>query len=247
MPVRLLVIIPAFNEQDALGGLLTELQGLTPTQLGAGVTEIALAVVDDGSVDRTAAISRAHGARTLQLCANLGIGGAVQTGIALAHREGFDAAVQIDGDGQHPPAELAALLAKLGDADVVVGTRFGAHANRAAFRSTLLRRIGIGWLRAVLRTFGVRASDPTSGFRVYGARALALFAATYPYDYPEPESLAVARARGLRVVDVPVAMRERQGGRSSIAGLSTAYYMWKVTVAVALAYLRARSRVERHA
>lgn len=240
--MRLLVIIPAYNEQAALGGLLAEMRALPPTE---GVS-IETVVVDDGSADRTAEIAQQNGARVLRLCRNLGIGGAVQSGLRLAYRERFDAAVQIDGDGQHPPSELPRLLEVMrgaGSPDLVVGTRYRDKDN---FRSTLLRRLGSWWLRSILRLVArVRVSDPTSGYRVYGARALRLFDETYPYDFPEPESLAIARAAGLSVVEVPVQMRERQGGRSSIAGFSTIYYMFKVTIAVALTYMRSRGRKPR--
>jgi hypothetical protein len=235
--VRLLIIIPAFNEEEALAGLLAEIRALTPAEVGA---EIETVVVDDGSTDRTADIAREGGARVLRLCRNLGIGGAVQSGLRLAHREHFDFAAQVDGDGQHPPHELVRLVAaaKLDPApDLVVGTRYTDKNN---FRSTLLRRLGSWWLRVVLRVVTrQRLTDPTSGFRLYGARALRKFDETYPYDFPEPESLAIARAAHLRISEVPVTMRERQGGRSSIFGFSTIYYMLKVTIAVVLTYIRA--------
>lgn len=241
--MRLLIIIPAYNEQEALGGLLEEIRALGAAHADAAIEAV---VVDDGSTDRTAEVARLGGARVLLLRRNLGIGGAVQSGIRLAHREGFDFAAQIDGDGQHPPAELRRLLEPArgaGAPDLVVGTRYRERTN--GFRSTVLRRLGSAWLRLILRLVGVRVSDPTSGFRLYGPRALRLFEETYPYDYPEPESLAVARAAGLAIAEVPVTMRERQGGRSSIAGLQTVYYMLKVTLAVALAYVRARGRAPR--
>lgn len=239
--MRLLVIIPAFNEQEALGGLLSEIRAIATPELGV---ELETVVVDDGSADRTADVAREHGARVLQLCRNLGIGGAVQSGLRLAHREGFDFAVQIDGDGQHPPSELTRLLEPArapatSTPDLVVGTRYRDANN---FRSTAMRRLGSAWLRGILRVVGVRVSDPTSGYRLYGKRSLALFHETYPYDFPEPESLAVARAWGLTITEVPVKMRERQGGRSSISGFGSVYYMFKVTIAVALAYIRARGR-----
>lgn len=238
--MRLLVIIPAFNEQVALGVVLSELAALTPP---AGI-EISTLVVDDGSADRTAEVAHDGGARVLRLCRNLGIGGAVQSGLRLAYREGFDFAVQLDGDGQHPPSELVKLVTPALDAatapDLIVGTRYRGKDN---FRSTLLRRIGSWWLRTLLRVVTrVRVTDPTSGYRLYGPRALRLFDETYPYDFPEPESLAVARARGLTITEVPVQMRERQGGTSSIAGFSTVYYMFKVTIAVVLTYVRALGR-----
>lgn len=235
---RLLVIVPAFNEQEALGGLLAELRALPVGELGVAID---IVVVDDGSRDRTSDVARAGNVRLIQLCRNLGIGGAVQAGLRLAHRERFDFAVQIDGDGQHPPTEVTRLLEAAraeGAADLIVGTRYRDKEN---FRSTPLRRLGSWWLRGLLRfVTGLRLSDPTSGFRLYGPRALALFDDTYPYDFPEPESLAIARAAGLSVAEIPVTMRERQGGTSSIAGFSTIYYMFKVTIAVLLTYARAR-------
>jgi glycosyltransferase involved in cell wall biosynthesis len=236
--VRLLVIIPAFNEQVALKSLLEELRAVPALD---GV-ELETVVVDDGSADLTAEVAKAGQARVLRLCRNVGIGGAVQSGIRLAHREGFDAAVQLDGDGQHPPSEIAKLVehAKGSIApDIVVGTRYRGQG-KDNFRSTLLRRIGSWWLRTVLRLITrVRVSDPTSGYRLYGKRALRLFGDTYPYDFPEPESLAIARARGLTIAEVPVQMRERQGGTTSITGFSPIYYMFKVTIAVVLTYVRA--------
>ena len=235
--MRLLIIIPAFNEEEALAGLLAEIRALSPADVGA---ELETVVVDDGSTDRTAEIARAGGARVLRLCGNLGIGGAVQSGLRLAHRERFDFAAQVDGDGQHPPHELAKLVAagKLAPApDLVVGTRYTDKNN---FRSTPLRRLGSWWLRVLLRIVTrQRLTDPTSGFRLYGVRALRKFDETYPYDFPEPESLAIARAAHFRITEVPVVMRERQGGRSSILGFSTIYYMLKVTIAVLLTYIRA--------
>ena len=233
----MLIVVPAFNEETALGGLLAEIRALPATD-----AELATVVVDDGSGDRTTDVARANHVRVLELCGNLGIGGAVQSGLRLAAREGYDFAVQIDGDGQHPPGELARLLAaaRVEPApDLVVGTRYRSTGD--TFRSTPLRRLGSWWLKLVLRVVaGVRVSDPTSGFRLYGPRALQLFDDTYPYDFPEPESLAMARKHGLRIVETPVAMRERQGGNSSIAGFGTLYYMLKVTVAIVLTYARAR-------
>ena len=238
--MRVLIIVPAYNEQEALSGLLAEIRALTPAETGA---EIECVVVDDGSADRTADVAREGGARVLRLCRNLGIGGAVQSGLRLAHREHFDFAIQVDGDGQHPPAEVKRLLAVGAESpapDLVIGTRFVDKDN---FRSTLLRRIGSWWLRTLLRVVTrLKFTDPTSGFRLYGPRALRLFDETYPYDFPEPEALAIAKASGLSIKEVPVQMRPRQGGRSSIAGFSTIYYMLKVTIAVVLTYVRAVRR-----
>jgi glycosyltransferase involved in cell wall biosynthesis len=237
--MRILMVVPAKNEQSALSDLVHGLR----TQIGAQALDSEIVVVDDGSTDRTAEVSLAAGARVVRLCSNLGIGGAVQSGLRLALREGFDCAIQVDGDGQHPPAELPKLLGKLTAApapDLVIGTRY---LSQEGFRSTLLRRLGGRWLRVLLRVIaGLRVTDPTSGYRLYGRRALELFAQSYPYDYPEPESLAIAQAAGLHITEVPVRMQERKAGRSSIAGLGSAYYMLKVTLAVVLSYVRASRR-----
>jgi glycosyltransferase involved in cell wall biosynthesis len=234
-----LAVVPCLNEQEALPPLLAQLRATA--QALASDARLDVLVVDDGSTDRTAAIARAGGARVVRLCRNLGIGAAVQTGLRFALREGYDCAVQIDGDGQHPPDELRRLLAPLAQPeapDLVIGSRF-VDRGGDGWKSTRLRRVGISWLAFVLRTFvGARVSDPTSGFRVYGRRALALFDDNYPYDYPEPESVALAKAAGLTIREVPIKMQERQGGASSIRGLKTAYYMLKVTLAVLLTFVR---------
>ena len=232
---RALVVIPCLNEEAALPRVVADVRA-AQASLPA---ELTVVVVDDGSSDGTARIARELGVRVVRLCRNLGIGGAVQTGLRLGAREGFDCAVQLDGDGQHPAAEMAALLAGFAAEpapDLVIGSRF---TGSGAFRSTFMRRVGIRWLALLLRfLMRIRITDPTSGFRLYGPRALALFDEVYPYDYPEPESLALATVAGLRVVEVPVTMRERLGGASSISGLLAAWYMLKVTFAVLLTFLR---------
>jgi len=235
--VRVLFVIPAFNEEHALPGVIEDLRTVSK----AMGLDFQIMVVDDGSDDHTSAVAISSGVRVVRLCRNLGIGGAVQVGLRAALREGFDCAVQVDGDGQHPASELGALLAPLSAtpaADLVVGTRF---RSRDGFRSTALRRFGSFWLRLVLRVGArLKTSDPTSGFRVYGQRALMLFDVTYPYDYPEPESLAVAAAAHLRITEVPVKMKERQAGQSSITPFYAPYYMLKTTLAIVLSYLRNR-------
>jgi glycosyltransferase involved in cell wall biosynthesis len=237
--MRLLIVIPAFNEEEALPALLDECRAACADLPCAS----DVVVVDDGSSDRTAIAAEAKGVRVLRLCRNLGIGGAVQAGLRLAYREGFDFAVQIDGDGQHPPREIRRLLARANGVespDLVVGSR---RLELRGYQASGARLLGQVWLRLwLLAICRLQITDPTSGFRLYGRQALGLFQQTYPYDFPEPEALAIACAQRLRVVEEPVEMRARQGGRSSIAGLDSLYYMVKVTLAVALAFVRNRRR-----
>jgi glycosyltransferase involved in cell wall biosynthesis len=237
--MRTLVIVPAFNEARSLPMVAEDLRRHAP---GADVC-----VVDDGSTDGTRDVARGLGFRVLALPANLGIGGAVQAGYLWAHQHGYDAAVQFDGDGQHDASSIGELLAPIvaGAADLVVGSRFLGSGD---FRSTLARRVGIRYLAALIRVrCGARVTDSTSGFRSAGSAAIALFARAYPSDYPEPESIAIARRAGLRVAEVPVRMRERAHGASSITLLRSLLYMVKVTVALVLLPVRARGARERNA
>jgi glycosyltransferase involved in cell wall biosynthesis len=228
--LRRVAIVPALNEEASVPEVVRELRAFDPG--------LEVVVVDDGSTDRTAEVARAAGAHVLRLPFNLGIGGAMQTGFRYAHEHGFDVAVQVDGDGQHDPTELPKILAPVvaGEADLVVGTRFGGQS---AFRSTAARRIGIrvfAW--CVSRIVGQRVTDATSGFRATGARGIALFAEDYPHDYPEVEAtVMVAKAR-LRLQEVPVSMRERSSGRSSITALRSVYYMAKVLLALFVGLFR---------
>jgi glycosyltransferase involved in cell wall biosynthesis len=224
--MRVLAIIPAYNEERNLPGVLARLREAMP--------ECDVCVVDDGSADATGEVASALGAAVLRSPVNLGIGAAVQTGYLWARERGYDAAVQVDGDGQHDPRFLDVLLAPIRErrADFVIGSRF---LEDGGFRSTRLRRAGIRYLSWFLRArCGARVSDPTSGFRAASRAAIALFASCYPSDYPEPEAVALASRRGLRVAEVPVRMEERRHGRSSIDAWRTLYYLVKVTVALVL-------------
>jgi glycosyltransferase involved in cell wall biosynthesis len=201
-------------------------------------------VVDDGSSDATSEVAKREGANVvLRAAVNLGIGGAVQAGYLWARDHGYEVAVQIDGDGQHNPAFIPSAAAPIiaRAADMVVGSRF---LGLGSFRSTGLRRAGIRYLAWFLRArCGVRVTDPTSGFRVAGRRAIELFAAYYPSDYPEPEAIAIATRQGLRVHEVPVEMSARTHGASSIDAWRTLYYLVKVTLALMLLPARARGQV----
>ena len=192
-------------------------------------------VIDDGSTDETLAEARRAGALVARLPYTVGIGGGVQTGYRYARDRGFQVAVQIDGDGQHDPTELGRLLEPIAAdrADMVVGA---ASSKEAGAGPSFARRLGIRLLAGVVSLLvRRRMTDPTSGFRAVNRRGIVLFAAEYPHDYPEAEANVVAHRRRLRVVEVPVAMRERAAGRSSITALGSLYYMIKVTLALSSA------------
>lgn len=229
---RILLILPCFNEAATVGGVLEEINGL-----GKHYDSL---VVDDGSTDGTfeAASEATHRVRLLR---NLGIGGAVQTGIKYAHRNGYDLCIQIDGDGQHPPDQIAALVdAYLGEpVNVLVGSRFVVGDS---FRSTWARRLGSRIITGFIGLlFGPCAlTDPTSGMRLMDRTAMAFFSATYPHDFPEPISLAWALRHDLTIGEVPVKMRPRQIGCSSIMGLTTLSYMARVLFYIIIAAVQRR-------
>ncbi len=234
MMKRLLIVIPSYNEETALPKLLNELKN---TVFLDSLTVVPL-VVNDCSKDRTEEVAKNNGSTVLSLVNNLGIGGAVQAGIKYAKRYSFDYVLQMDGDGQHPPAEVNKLLQAVLDtnADIVIGSRF---LDKQGFQTSLMRRFGIQyfhWLNRLLTHKSVY--DTTSGFRLMGVRAINLAASYYPDDYPEPESLIFFSRAGLIIKEVPVIMRERQGGKSSIAGFSSLYYMMKVSLGSILSYVR---------
>jgi glycosyltransferase involved in cell wall biosynthesis len=230
--LRRVAIVPALNEEATVPGLIDELRAFDPG--------LDVVVIDDGSADRTAAVAAAKGARVLRLPFNLGIGGAVQTGFRYAFEHGYDLAVRLDGDGQHDPGELTRVIEPVlrGDADIVVGSRFVA-AEGQGYRSSRSRRIGIRLLaRIVSWIVGQRVTDTTSGFQALNRRGIALFARDYPHEYPEVEATVMVFRHRLRLVEVPVAMRERGGGRSSITTLRSIYYMVRVLLAIFVGLFR---------
>jgi hypothetical protein len=226
---RGLAIVPAFNESASIAAVIKDLR--------AHVPELHAVVIDDGSTDGTAR-HVPPGTTVISLPFNLGIGGAVQTGYRFAARGGYEVAVQVDGDGQHPAAEVRRLLERLaeGDADLVIGSRFLAPGG---YRQGLARRAGSLVLRTLLRLLtGLRFTDCTSGFRAANRRVIEAFAEHYPEDYPEPEVVVLLHRAGLRVVEVPVTMSPRAGGITSIPLLRGVYYVVKVSVAIVLATMR---------
>lgn len=233
-PFKILLIIPALNEGGAIFRLVREIKSKHPG--------IDLVVVNDGSTDNTTAEAERAGALVAPLPYNLGIGGAVQTGFKIAAREGYDVAVQIDGDAQHDPQYLPALLKPVldGKLDLAIGSRF--LSGRFGFKSTWVRRFGIrffSWLLSLLS--GVRLTDPTSGFRAVNRPLIELFSRHYPVDFPEPEAIQIAQRNGFRIGEVSVQMRKRLGGVSSIRYAATAYYMLKVTMAILIDTMKKKS------
>jgi glycosyltransferase involved in cell wall biosynthesis len=229
--LRRVAIVPAFNEEKNVVRVIDELRAFDPG--------IDVVVVDDGSYDRTRDVARERGATVLTLPFNLGIGGAVQTGFRFAFEHGYDIAVRVDGDGQHDPAQLEHVLEPIlrGEADLAVGSRFAATG--AGYRSSPSRRAGIRLLAwVVTRIVGRRVTDTTSGFQALNRNAIALFARDYPHDYPEVEATVMVFRHKLRSVEVPVTMRERASGRSSITALRSVYYMAKVLLAIFVGLFR---------
>jgi hypothetical protein len=227
---RRIAIVPAYNEEACVGAVIEEIHAFDPG--------FEIVVVDDGSVDRTAARAADCGAHVISLPFNLGIGGAMQTGYRYAWEHGYDLAVQIDGDGQHDPAQLPAILEPVLDdeADMVVGSRF---AGDSEFRSSFVRRLGIRlFARTISLVIRQKVTDTTSGFRAVNRHGIALFARDYPHDYPEVESTVMAARHRLRLREVPVSMRERAAGRSSISASRSVYYMVKVLLAVFVGLFR---------
>jgi glycosyltransferase involved in cell wall biosynthesis len=221
---RVLAIIPAYNEAASLPAVLHDLREHVPCS--------DVVVINDGSIDATSAVARAHGAWVIDLPINLGIGGAVQTGLIFAHRGGYDIAFQLDGDGQHLAAELPKIIDPVLENrfDAVIGSRF---LDVRSYRVPWNRRLGIQVLNLVCSVLsGTRVTDATSGFRAYNRTAIALLARMYPQDYPEPEVIITLRKHRLRVGEAPVRMQPRLAGHSSITPIRSTYYMAKVTLAL---------------
>ncbi|HOD11473.1 MAG TPA: glycosyltransferase family 2 protein [Candidatus Omnitrophota bacterium] len=234
-PQRVLIIIPAFNEETCIAQVVRQLQVLS--------VRADILVVNDGSTDQTARVAGSAGAKVLTLPFNLGIGGAVQAGYQYALRHGYGIAVQIDGDGQHDTAFLEKLIAPLlcDESDCVIGSRFLSPS--AGYRSSVIRRLGIHFFAGLISFLTkVKVTDPTSGFRACNRKTIALFASDYPVDYPEPEAIVVAKKARARVSEVAVDMRERLTGRSSIRYMKTLYYMIKVTFAILLRMLPSENK-----
>lgn len=222
--MKCLIIIPAYNEAANIEKVINNIVQNYP--------QYDYVIINDGSTDKTAEVCANAGYQVLSLPINMGIGGAVQTGYRYAKKNNYDAAVQIDGDGQHDVAFLEDMLKLLesGEADVVIGSRF---VQREGFQSSQIRRVGIRFLSILARILtGVQIRDITSGYRVVNRRFIEIYANDYPVDYPEPEAMIIAAVHGGRIKEYPVIMRERENGTSSITFKKSIYYMIKVTLAM---------------
>ena len=233
-----LAVVPAYNESSTIVGVIEALRERAP--------RFDVLVIDDGSTDDTADVATLAGPRVLKLPFNVGIGGAVQAGFVFAREHRYDFMAQVDGDGQHEPAELEKLVAVMADGqgpDMVCGSRF--LSDDFHYPAPVSRRTGIHVFAALLsRIVGQRVSDPTSGFRLYNRQAIELFARDYPHDYPEVEAVLMLHHHRLRMREVPVKMYTRGGGVSSISSGKSAYYMIKVLLALLVGLARRRPVVE---
>jgi glycosyltransferase involved in cell wall biosynthesis len=221
---RILAILPAFNEEKNVGQVIAEIK---KQRLG-----IDILVVNDGSSDKTSQVARRAGALVIDLPVNLGIGGAVQTGFIYARDQAYDFAFQIDADGQHRGDQIKSILDPVlaKKVDVSIGSRF---LGKGKYQPSFLRKIGMRIFEFVNSNLaGQKITDNTSGFRAYNFKAIKLLAEHYPDDYPEPEAVIILARNGLKIKEIPVKMRGRLSGTSSITFLRSAYYMVKVLISI---------------
>lgn len=228
--MKKLVIIPAYNERKSILKTVNDVLENAP-----GFDYV---VINDCSTDDTLKFCRENGLNVVNLPINLGIGGAVQTGYLYALEHDYDMAVQFDGDSQHDASYLNVMAEYMQnrELDMVIGSRF---IDREGFQSSLLRRIGIRYFTVLIKILtGKTILDPTSGMRLVNKEIIKIYANDYPRDYPEPESVVTILGKGKKVAEIPVIMRERSEGVSSISMKKSIYYMVKVTLAILMERLR---------
>lgn len=230
MEIKSIVIIPAYNEEKSIVKTVQDICEHAP--------EFDYVIINDCSTDHTLSVCREHHLHVLNLPVNLGIGGAVQTGFLYAYKNGYDYAIQFDGDGQHDAKYLQEMCDYMieQNADMLIGSRF---LEKEGFQSTGMRRFGIRYFSALIKLLtGQKITDPTSGMRMINRDILAMYSESYPKDYPEPESVVAIINSGKKVMEYPVIMRKRMEGTSSISPLKSIYYMIKVSLAIFLEMLR---------
>lgn len=228
--MKKLIIIPAYNEAANIEK--------TVASIKANAQGFDYVIINDCSADNTRQICERNGFNIVNLPINLGIGGAVQTGYRYAYDYGYDMAVQVDGDGQHDPGFLDTMAEYLTEhnLDMVIGSRF---IEKKGFQSSYTRRMGIKFFTWLIKLMtGKTITDPTSGLRMVGRNVIDLFAKDYPRDYPEPESVVAILRRNMKVEEIPVVMKAREGGVSSISLKKSVYYMIKVPLAILIERIR---------
>jgi len=232
-----MLIIPAFDEEQRLPDVLRRVASAAPG--------FEVVVVDDGSRDATAEAARAGGATLIRHPFNLGYGAALQTGYKYARRASADLVVQMDADGQHDPADVPALAAPIeaDELDLVIGSRFLGVGD---YRMDALRRTGRAVLQALIRAFGLRISDPTSGFQALGRRVLDLYVGdSFPSDYPDVDVLLAAHRHGLRIGERAVDMAKSERDSTLHGGLAPVYYAYKMLLSLWAASSRPRGGATR--
>ena len=228
--MKKLIIIPAYNESENIEKTIAAIRENAP--------EFDYVIINDCSTDNTKEICEKNGFNIINLPINLGIGGAVQTGYKYGYEEGYDIAVQVDGDGQHDPRFLGTMADYLETRklDMVIGSRF---INKEGFQSSSARRLGIKYFTVLIKLLTrTKITDPTSGLRMVDRDIMEMFANDYPKDYPEPESVVAVLRRKKKVKELPVVMKAREGGVSSISPKKSIYYMIKVTLAILIERIR---------
>lgn len=221
---KILVIIPAYNEEGSVGKVVEEVRHHFP--------QGDILLVNDGSTDLTSEKARAKGALVLDLPFNLGIGGTMQAGYKYAYEKDYDIAIRLDGDGQHDSREIPKLLHVLQEkkVDMAIGSRFIGDSE---YKGSMMRRLGISLLSKMISIIvGQKITDPTSGFSIVNRKAIQLFSFNYPQDYPEPEAVVLLHKSGLEMEEVPISMNQRHSGESSITKIRSIYYMVKVFLAI---------------
>ncbi len=230
MAKKILIIVPAYNEEKSLASVLNSIKEEAPYA--------DIVVINDGSRDATADVARASGVNVVSVPYNLGIGGAVQTGLIFAQRNGYEVAIQLDADGQHKAEELEKLLAPLknDEADLVLGSRFLEKTN---YNSTFMRKLGNRIFSTLIALVTKQYfTDSTSGFRAFNRRAINFLAEHYPTEFPEPESLVILKKHGFRVKEVTVEMNERQAGESSVTRFKAIYFMLSISIAILIDWIK---------
>lgn len=224
--MKVLIIIPAYNEEESIKNTITNLKKIN--------NQVDYIIINDCSKDKTRQICEENNYNIINLPVNLGIGGAVQTGYRFAEENGYDVAIQMDADGQHDPKYIEEMVKEIENGnDLVIGSRF---IKKEGFQSTWIRRMGINLYSNIIKVFTHKViKDTTSGYRAANKKIIKLFSGDYPVDYPEPETNALIAKNGFKVKEVPMEMKERDGGNSSITPIKSIYYAVKVGLAVMLA------------